>query len=74
MAYLWIEATPARKLFDQLEAYKCTTEYRQTFSDPEAKRLKGYENFEKNRFGRKAYLPEKDTIAVEGISWFISEI
>jgi hypothetical protein len=59
---------PARKLFEELEAYKCTTEYKLTYSDPDSKRLKGFEDFEKNRMGRKAYLPEKETIAVEGIS------
>ncbi len=43
------------------------TEFRDQFSNPESKRIKGFENFEKNRRGRMAYKPEKDSKGVEGI-------
>ncbi len=43
------------------------TEFRDQFSNPESKRIKGFENFEKNRRGRMAYKPEKDSKGAEGI-------
>ena len=46
---------------------KIVTEFRAEYTNPEAKRIEGFENFEKNRRGRMAYKPDKDTTAVEGV-------